>query len=119
MLRRQIPLAIRAAWCRVLWLAAGLVPVPAAAQVGAFLGFGWYDLPAPHAGAPPPVYYAVPPPAYAYPSYGYLPPPGPATPLTLSCRAGAWTCPLGQPASAGDPCSCPTPNGPAWGRVGG
>ena len=95
---------------------------PAAARVGFFFGYsgGFYPAPAPwYYAPPPPAYYYVPPPAYAYPSYGYVAPPGPATPLAQSCRAGAWSCPLGSPARPGDACSCPTPNGPAWGRVGG
>jgi hypothetical protein len=100
------------------------------------------------APVPPPVAYVVPPPAHAYPNYGYLPAPVPRfghtpvpappegglslapnamppilapipAPTGPTCRAGAISCPLARPAQPGDACSCPTPRGPAWGRVGG
>lgn len=102
-----------------LW---ALAPAPAEARVGFFFGYGggFYPAPTPYYYAPPPpppaYYYPPPPPAYSYPSYGYLPP---AAPLAQSCYAGAWSCPLAAPARPGDSCSCPTPGGPAWGRVGG
>jgi len=97
-----------------------LQAAPAAARTSLFLGFGTAFYPPPPAyyyvPPPPPAYYYVPPPAHPYPGYGYVPPPA----LTgESCRAGAWTCPLAAPARIGDACSCPTPRGPAWGRVGG
>lgn len=121
------------------WLAAAM---PAAARSGVVLGFGgaaplvpphgdgravpWGQAAPRGAAAPsrmpppsPPVTYVVPPPSYAYPSYGYVPPPGPATPLAQACRAGTLSCAAGQQARPGDACSCPTPRGPAWGRVGG
>ena len=93
---------------------------PSLAHGGVFLGFstGFYAPPPSWYYVPPPAYYYYippplpPPPAYAYPGYGYVPP-------VSICRAGAWTCPLAVPAQTGDPCACPTPRGPAWGRVGG
>lgn len=63
---------------------------------------------------------------YGYPYYGYpYAPPYPPPPAYYppaagaTCVAGAVTCPLQEPATPGDACNCPTPNGAAWGRVAG
>jgi len=110
---------LRPSAAALLALLAVLLPAgPAAARVGFFFGFplGFYAPPPVY--APPPYYYVppAPPPAYYYPPYPYVPP-APA-PSTLSCHAGAWTCPLERPAQPGDACSCATARGPAWGRAG-
>lgn len=115
---------------------------PAAAQVGVFPGFGGMVPLGSAYGSwpPPPVAHVVPPPGWAYPSYGYVPPPGPSqgyaalpTPYygyippaapgpgpapAGTCRAGALSCPLRAPALPGDACTCRTSRGAAWGRVG-
>jgi hypothetical protein len=123
MRRTRSPLLLAAA------LAGALSPVaagPALARVSFSFGLGTTFYPAPWTYVPPPppppvyYYYAPPPPPLLYgaPPYGgaYAPP---IAPIGPSCRAGAWTCPLGAPAPVGEACSCPTPQGPAWGRVGG
>lgn len=108
-MRRLCPCAAAALALLAVLLPAG----PAAARVGFFFSvpFGYYAPPPVY--APPPYYYVPPPPAY-YPPYAYVPP----APSTLSCHAGAWTCPLDRPAQPGDACSCATARGPAWGRAG-
>ncbi len=111
MRRTRSPLLLAAA------LAGALSPVaagPALARVSFSFGLGTTFYPAPWTYVPPP----PPPPVYGAPPYGgaYAPP---IAPIGHSCRAGAWTCPLGAPAPVGEACSCPTPQGPAWGRVGG
>jgi hypothetical protein len=121
--RLRSPLLLAAA------LAGALSPVaagPALARVGFSFGLGTTFYPAPwtYVPPPPPVYYYAPPPPLPPPAYGALPYGGytyvpPIAPTGPSCRAGAWTCPLGAPARVGDACACPTPQGPAWGRVGG
>ncbi|GGG43393.1 hypothetical protein GCM10010964_33490 [Caldovatus sediminis] len=58
---------------------------------------------------------------YGYPyALPYPPPPAYYPPVPgRTCVAGAVTCPLREPAEPGDACYCPTPDGPAWGRVDG
>jgi hypothetical protein len=70
---------------------------------------GWWG-PGVIIAVPPPVYYG-PPSGYYY----YAPRPAPPG---EACYAGAYVCPLDQPGPRGEPCSCPTNNGRAWGRIG-
>lgn len=100
-----------------------LLPPPAEARGGVFLGFG-VGVPVypaypyfPPAYYPPAVYPAYP--GYAAP-YPVAPPPYvPVRPAGQSCYAGAYVCPLDRPVAAGDACSCPARGGQrAWGRVG-
>lgn len=123
-----VPAVRRAALLMLLALSSGLaLAPPAEARFGVHVSFGGVlpvaasprASPYPSWARPPPISYVVPPPPYAYPSYGYLPPPGPPTAVAQACRAGALSCPAGQQARPGDACNCPTPRGPAWGRVGG
>lgn len=68
------------------------------------------------------VYFGVVPPVYAgpypYPYHSYAPPPYYAAPAASGgCYAGPYVCPLDAPAQLGAPCSCPTAQGPVWGRA--
>ena len=83
---------------------AALVPGPA----HAWRHGGWWG---------PGVFIAIPPPIYYTPAPGYYYAPRPA-PAGEACYAGAYVCPLDQPGPRGEPCSCPTNNGRAWGRIG-
>jgi hypothetical protein len=84
-------------------MATAMLAGTAAAQPGWSGGvhFGW--------GPPHPHYRP-----YA-PSYHYTPPPAPVA--QEGCYAGPYVCPLEGPARLGMPCSCPTAQGPAWGRA--
>ncbi len=57
---------------------------------------------------PPPVYIGPPPVYYA---------PRPYPPSAQTCYAGAYICPLDQPAPVGGTCSCPATNGRAYGSA--
>ena len=67
------------------------------------------------------VYFGVPPVVVS--PYGYLrpyygPEPYYSRPAASEgCYAGAYVCPLEAPSVVGMPCSCPTVQGPAWGRA--
>lgn len=87
-------------------------------------GWGWGGVgiavvppvvvPPPVVVAPPPVIYAAPP-VVAVPA---APPPVVYRAGGRSCDAGAYICPLDQPASIGTTCSCATKSGqPVYGTV--
>jgi hypothetical protein len=94
---------------RILLVCAGLAMTAATAvgaasaqpRWGAGVQFGW---------GPPPYHQPY------YPSpYRHAPPPAPVA--GEGCYAGPYVCPLEGPARVGMPCSCPTAQGPAWGRA--
>jgi hypothetical protein len=98
------------------WWGYGIVPsVSIGIGLGAYYG-GYYG------GYYPPYYPSYYPPYYS-PYYAPPYPPGASYPYPAAsgatCVAGAVICPLQMPAAPGDACNCPTPNGAAWGRVGG
>ncbi len=80
--------------------------VPGSAQ--AWRHGGWWG---------PGVVVVIPPPVYYAPPYGYDYVPR-WVPSGAGCYAGAYVCPLDQPGPRGEPCSCPTNTGRAWGRIG-
>jgi hypothetical protein len=65
----------------------------------------------------PPIF--VPPPIYLGPPVVYAPSPYAPRPYAAAqtCYAGAYICPLDQPAPYGGGCSCPTNNGRAYGAA--
>ena len=100
MLTRLLPAAIA-----IVTLAA----LPSPAHAWRHWGWGWGPgiiIAPPVFIAPPPVYYAPPPSYYAPRAAGE------------ACYAGPYVCPLERPGPQGAPCSCPTNNGRAGGRIG-
>ena len=109
---------------RVWWLVVAVVVLAAcgeAAARGYWSGGVYFGVPPvvispygysrPYYGAEP--YYA--PPYYAQPYHAQ---PYHARPAASEgCYAGAYVCPLEGPSVVGMPCSCPTVQGPAWGRA--
>jgi hypothetical protein len=93
-------------------VAAGITLLPGAAN--AWWRHGFYGPGVVFIG--PPIY--APPPIYYGPPVIYAPPPVYAAPMAGStCYAGAYICPLDQPAPMGGECSCPTNQGRAYGRA--
>ena len=88
-------------------VAVAVMALPGTAQ--AWRHWGWWG-PGIIVAVPPPVYYGPPP------GYYYAPPPPRAA--GQACYAGAYVCPLDEPGPLGAPCSCPTNNGRAGGRIG-
>jgi hypothetical protein len=90
----------------------------AALAVAALLAPGqalaWHPHYGPRVYFGPPLY--VPPPVYLGPPPIYYAP-RPYPPAAQTCYAGAYICPLDQPAYAGGTCSCPATNGRAYGSA--
>ena len=91
--------------------------VPALARV--FIGVGIPFYPPPVYYPPPPVFY--PPPVYYAPPIQYTPPVPAYTPAPSgrqTCYAGAYTCPMDRPTTAGASCYCLGNGGTrVWGRA--
>lgn len=105
-------------WIRLLVLGvlAGCAWIAAAEARGGHWAGGVY------VGVAPPVYLSPFPQPYYAPRHYYPPVPYHAAPYSRpaaseGCYAGAYVCPLEGPALVGMPCSCPTIQGPAWGRA--
>ena len=99
---------------RVWWLVVAVVVLAACGEAAArgYWSGGVYF------GVPPVV---ISPYGYSRPYYGaepYYAPHYHARPAASEgCYAGAYVCPLEGPSVVGMPCSCPTVQGPAWGRA--
>lgn len=107
---------LRVSFIAALVVSALGAAAPAQARWGGGWGVGIGIMPPPVYIGPPPIYYGPPPVYYAPPPAYYAPPPG--GPPGQACYAGPYVCPLDQPVTAGEPCSCPTNQDRAWGRAG-
>ena len=123
---------MRRIWHRAMGLLMALLAgcaLAGMAEARGYLGGGVHVGVAPPGFVGPPVYVSpYPHRQYDHPYYDrrrYYPPapyyavPGPYSRPAASegCYAGAYVCPLEAPSLVGMPCSCPTTQGPAWGRA--